>query len=236
MCGCDLFAACLTYSLVFGFIDIREILILMQFSGCDNFCGLRTAIGTGHILTTFFNTGSFFCDFSGIPIMGFCLLQFAFGANSVVIILVLTFPLAVIMITGILDTDFAAALGNFVSGVGFLAAFCANFVFFVRVIGFYLCFVIMTTFAGHIGIAGVIGGAEIEFADLTLADHDGGAVIAGSAGIALNGVEIISFGVVYETYMGKTLLEEKITLLRGITLAVLIGKTEVAGICNTGSF
>ena len=61
------------------------------------------------------------------------------------VVLVLIFPLAEIMVTGILDTDFAVILGNFISGIGFLAAFCADFVFFMRVIGFYLCFVIMDT-------------------------------------------------------------------------------------------
>lgn len=235
MCGCDLMAACITYRLMFTFIDVREIFIFVLLCGSKNLDCFCAAVSTCHFLTSFINTGSFFCNFSVIPIMILGLLQFAFGANSAVVVLVLIFPLAEIMVTGILDTDFAVILGNFISGIGFLAAFCADFVFFMRVIGFYLCFVIMITLVGYRGAAGVIGCTEIEIADLTLADHDGSSVIAGSAGITLNGVEIVSFSVVNKAYMRKTLFEEKITFLRGITLTVFIRKAKIAGICNAGS-
>ena len=99
----------------------------------------------------------------------------------------------------------------------------------------YFCFIIMIALVAGRTAAGIIGSAEIEFADLALSDHNTGAIIAGSAGITFNRIEVISFSIVHKAYMRKTLLEEKITFLRGIALSVLVRKTKAAGIGNTGS-
>lgn len=231
-----MFAADAAHLLVFTFADVGEIAESMLVCCFNGFRGFSTAIGTDHFLAAFRNTGGLFYDLAGFPVVRLCLFKLAFGADTSMLGIAVLLPFAEVMITCILNADFTLTVADFIAGVGLFAAFGADFVFFVWMVGFNLGFIVVAASGVGRTAAGVIGGTEIEITDLAFTDHDAGAVIAGCAGIALNGVKIGALGVIHKTHMRKTLLKEEITLLRGVAFSVFIGKTKAAGACDTGSF
>ena len=70
--------------------------------------------------------------------------------------------------------------------------------------------------------AGIIGRAKIEITDLSAANQNAGALRADIAGVAFNGVKVITFGVVDKSNMREALFKEKIALLRCIFVAAFI--------------
>ncbi len=223
--------------LVFGFVKEGEIAIFM-FAGRINLLGrFCVTNGTNKLAATEIYAGRFLDDITGFPVMRFGYLLFALGADLAVLIIISACPGAVIMVTVFLNTGLAAVESLFATGVRLVVALGADLVLLVRMIVFYLSSVVVAA-AGIAGAAGtgVVGGAEVKIADLSLADHNTGAIIAGGTGVAFQSVEVCTVSVVNKTYMGETLLKEQVTLLRGVVCAILIGKAEVIGICQTGSF
>lgn len=235
MCGGCLLTALTAHLLVFILTNVGELSESMLVSSGNDFGCFGAAVGTGYLPAAILDTGCFFDDLAKLPVMGFGLLKFTFGTGTGVFCIASFFPLTKAVITSILNAGFAAVIGNLISGIALLAALGTDLVFLMGVIGFYFGFVVMAASGVAGTAAGIIRCAEIEVANLALSDHNTGSIIAGCAGIALNRIEVISFGVVNKAYMRKTLLEEKITFLGSIALTVLIGKTKAAGIGNACS-
>lgn len=222
--------------LVFGFVKEGEIAIFM-FAGRINLLGrFCVTNGTNKLAATEIYAGRFLDDITGFPVMRFGYLLFTLGADLAVLIIISACPGAVIMVTVFLNTGLAAVESLFATGVRLVVALGADLVLLVRMIVFYLSSVVVAA-AGIAGAAGtgVVGGAEVKIADLSLADHNTGAIIAGGTGVAFQSVEVCTVSIVNKTYMGETLLKEQVTLLGGVVSAILIGQTEVVGICQCGS-
>ena len=143
------------------------------------------------------------------------------------------FPGIPAVVAYILNTGLTAIDGSGVAGVGLIRTFCADFEFFMRMVCFGFCFVIVAATA--VGGAGIIGRAEVVVADLSSADHNTCAVISAVAGVALNGVEIFAFCVINKTHMREIGFEEKIALNGGVGTTTFIRQAEIAGICYTGA-
>ena len=143
------------------------------------------------------------------------------------------FPGIPAVVACILNTGLTAIDGSGVAGVGLIRTFGADLEFFMRMVCFGFCFVIVAATA--VGGAGIIGRAEVVVADLSSADHNTCAVISAVAGVALNGVEIFAFCVINKTHMREIGFEEKIALNGGVGTAAFIRQTEIAGVCNTGA-
>ena len=236
MLGSGLLAAGVAYLLVGFQVNVRIAAVDMFSGSVNDLCCLTTAIGTYQLTAAAVNTGSFLDQLAIFPVVLFALLEIAFAANSDMLAFTAAFPLVKAVITRVLDTGLAIALCNFVSGVRFLFTFAADLVFLVRVCGFDLRLVIMAAACVGRAAAGIIGGAEVEVTDLTLADHDTVSVVAVSTGIALQRVEVSTFRVINKTNMAEVFLEKQIALLRCIAFAVLIRQAEVTGVGQTGSF
>ena len=233
--GC-LLAAGFANLLVLALINVGEAAVFV-FAGGINFLGRFSVTDTaGDLPATAVNTGSYLDHISGFPLMGFCNLFTAFGTDLAVLSVAGILPGTVSMIAVGLNTGLAAVACFLVAGVGFLVALGADLILFVGMIGLYLGGVVVIT-AGITGAGRtlVIGGAEIEVADLSLADHNTGTVITGSTGVTFDGVKIGAFRVVNQSNMGKTLFEEQIALLRGVVLTVLIRQAEIVGVGHCGS-
>ena len=145
-----------------------------------------------------------------------------------------TFPGVPIVVACILNTGLTVINGRGATGICLVRTLCADLEFFMRMVCFDFCFVIMA--AAGIGRAGIIGGTEVVVADLSSTDHNTGTVITAITRVALDGVEIFTFRVINKAYMREVCFEEEITLNRGVGTAVFIGQAEIAGVCDTGAF
>lgn len=205
--------------------------------GCwDFFCGLCFTHRANQLLASIFNTGGFFCDFANFPIMTVYFYISAFSATAGMFVVFSGLPTSKTMFTCLLNTSSTAAVGGSDTCIVSFTALGTALVHLMWMSCFEAAGIAVTTTAGRGTAAGIVGRTEIEVADLSSANQNAGALRTDIAGVAFNCVKICTFGVIDKTHMRKALFEEKVTLLRCVVAAALIGKTKIIGICNTGSF
>ena len=118
------------------------------------------------------------------------------------------FPIFEAMVTGFLNTGSAAAVGCSCTCIICFSAFGAGFIDLVGMCCFKTTGIAVAATAGRGTAAGVIGAAEVEVTDFSFADHDAVTFTTGGAGVAFDCIEVVTFGVIDEAYVGKALFEK----------------------------
>ena len=186
-----LMAANTTNFLMICVINIGCASIGMNTGGRDGFLRFCTTNGTCDLLATIGNTSCFTQNFTIFPFVVACLRQITFGTGFAVVCIICFCPLSVFMITSCLDTGGTTIACCSAAGICCFAALGANLILPMRMRGLVtraVAVIAATTTGGT--ASGVIRGTEVEIADLSLSDHYTCAVIAGSAGVAFNSIEI----------------------------------------------
>lgn len=123
-----LFAVAAHFLVVFS-VNKRVITVSMLAGSVQGFCGFRTATGADQLTAACFDTGGLFDQLALFPVVGGCLLQCTFGTCFSVIAVADLFPVAVAMVTCVLDAGLAIGLLDFIAGVRLLIALAADLVF-----------------------------------------------------------------------------------------------------------